>query len=227
MPKTEEWNDLYNDGEYDLVVLDEYKGQKTIQCLNSWLSNDPQPISRRGKAPAIKMDKLPFIILSNYTPREAYSKCSPTSFDALISRLKVIEFKEGELIRLEPFEQPSLPTEEDENLPIHPIFTEPESLQLIPTPPPLPDPLDTYLCSTQQDFSTGEYLLSSEYRKESAKRIHRAEEKQQEKKKTAVKKLRTRSFYKFFDNEASCSDSDSEDSGIDAFDLSDPFIDDS
>ena len=31
MPKTEDWNDLYNDGEYDLVVLDEYKGHKSIQ----------------------------------------------------------------------------------------------------------------------------------------------------------------------------------------------------
>ena len=62
MPKTEDWNDLYNDGEYDLIVLDEYKGHKSIQFLNPWLSNDPQPVSRRGKAPIMKRDALPFII---------------------------------------------------------------------------------------------------------------------------------------------------------------------
>ena len=55
MPKTEDWNDHYRDKEYDLIVLDEYKGHKSIQFLNPWLSNDPQPVSRRGKAPPVQL----------------------------------------------------------------------------------------------------------------------------------------------------------------------------
>lgn len=226
MPKTEDWNDLYNDGEYDLIVLDEYKGQKTIQCLNSWLSNDPQPVSRRGRAPALKMDALPFIILSNYSPREAYSKCSPASFDALISRLKVIEFHEGELIRLEQSEPIAIdvdPNVDDSVLPVHPFFQEP--IQLPPPPPPLPDPLDTHLCSTR-DLNDGQYLLSSEYRSEASARIAKRFEREKEKtKSSSVKKVRR--VYKFFDLEASASDKEDELSEADSYDLNDPFIDDS
>ena len=93
----ENWNDHYRDKEYDLIVLDEYKGHKTIQFLNPWLSNDPFPVSRRGKPPVMKRDALPFIILSNYRPEEAYSNASPVSLEALLSRLEVIEFSEGQL----------------------------------------------------------------------------------------------------------------------------------
>lgn len=230
MPKDEQWNDLYEDGEYDLVLLDEYKGQKTIQFLNSWLSNDPQPVSRRGKAPIVKRDALPFIILSNLSPREVYHKCSDASFDALMSRLKLIKLEENELIRLEkdvPLEPESDPNEDDSHLPVHDFF----STELPPPPPPLPeiDPLDAYLCSTDPESPTGEYLLSSEYRNEARKRITRAEEAQRNKSKpSAVKRMRTRSVYRFFDEEASASDKEDEsDSQPDAFDLTDPFIDDS
>ena len=149
MPKTEDWNDHYRDKEYDLIVLDEYKGHKSIQFLNPWLSNYPHPVSRRGKAPIMKRDALPFIILSNYRPEEAYRNASPISLEALLSRLEVIEFSEGDLIRLEKSEDSALaeteeftesgepapdPNLDDSHLAPHPIFSGPIEL-----PPPPPD----------------------------------------------------------------------------------------
>lgn len=228
MPKTEDWNDLYNDGEYDLIVLDEYKGHKSIQFLNPWLSNDPQPVSRRGRPPVMKWEALPFIILSNYRPQDAYSNASPTSLEALMSRLKVIEFSEGELIRLEktPPIDPSIdPNSDDSQLPVHPIFQGP--IELPPPPPPLPDPLDVHLCGTS-DLNDGQWLLSSDYRKEASERISKRFQREKEALKSKPVK-RIRRVYKFFDLEASDSEKESEEEieAIDAYDLNDPFINDS
>jgi len=239
MPKTEDWNDLYNDGEYDLVVLDEYKGHKSIQFLNPWLSNDPQPVSRRGKAPIMKRDALPFIILSNYRPEEAYRNASPISLEALLSRLEVIEFSEGDLIRLEKSEDSALaeaeeftesgepapdPNLDDSHLAPHPIFSGP--IELPPPPPPLPDPLDVHLCSTSE-LNDGQWLLSSDYRNEASSRISKRAQRELESSKSKPVK-RVRRLYKFFDLEASDSEKESGDDSEeqDAYDLNDPFIND-
>ena len=40
-PKDERWWDLYGDGQYDLIVLDEFRSQKMITELNPILSGDP------------------------------------------------------------------------------------------------------------------------------------------------------------------------------------------
>ena len=61
----------------------------------------------------MKRDALPFIILSNYRPEEAYRNASPISLDALLSRLEVIEFAEGDLIRLEKSEDSALAETEE------------------------------------------------------------------------------------------------------------------
>ena len=44
-PKDETWWDGYEDGAYDLIVLDEFKSQKKITDLNPILSGDPIPLS--------------------------------------------------------------------------------------------------------------------------------------------------------------------------------------
>ena len=239
MPKTEDWNDLYNDGEYDLILLDEYKAQKTIQCLNGWLSNDPMPVSKRGVAPTMKYDALPFIILSNYSPEEAYCHSTRSSLDALLSRLTVIEFTEGDLIRLEKSEDSALaeaekftesgepapdPNLDDSHLAPHPIFSGP--IELPPPPPPLPDPLDVHLCSTSE-LNDGQWLLSSDYRNEASSRISKRVQRELESSKSKPVK-RVRRLYKFFDLEASDSEKESGDDSEeqDAYDLNDPFIND-
>ena len=44
-PKDERWWDLYGDGQYDLIVLDEFRSQKMITELNPILSGDPTTLS--------------------------------------------------------------------------------------------------------------------------------------------------------------------------------------
>lgn len=114
-PKEEAWMDGYSDGAYDLIVLDEYIAQKRITELNSVLSGDPIPLSRRGTFPIVKRDLLPVMILSNFKPDGAYSKVGPSYLAPLLDRLIVVECRG--MIRLEPV--PETPP---------------------PTPPPLPAP---------------------------------------------------------------------------------------
>ena len=47
-PKDERWWDLYGDGQYDIIMLDEFRSQKMITDLNPILSGDPVTLSRRG-----------------------------------------------------------------------------------------------------------------------------------------------------------------------------------
>jgi len=89
-PTDEIWFDGYQDGVFDLIVLDEYNAQKKITQLNPILSGDRVPLSRRGMAPYIKRDILPVIIMSNHTPREAYHKAREASLQALESRLQLV-----------------------------------------------------------------------------------------------------------------------------------------
>lgn len=122
-PLDEEWFDDYQDGIYDLILFDEYKHQKKIQTLNRLLSNDITPLSRRGKSPVVKHDTLPVLILSNYTPAQAYSKASVggtnPGYLALIDRIVVKQMEEGEKVRL--IIQPEDVISDEE---IHPFFNQ-------------------------------------------------------------------------------------------------------
>ena len=77
-PKDEKWWDGYSDGCFDVIVLDEYRAQKMITELNPVLSGDPTPLSRRNAPPYIKRNILPVIIMSNFSPEEAYHKAHPS-----------------------------------------------------------------------------------------------------------------------------------------------------
>lgn len=74
MPMGEEFYDLYSD-DYDLVVMDEFKGQKTIQWLNLFLQGSPLNIRKKG-CQSMKRKNLPCIILSNYSLSEIYVKAN-------------------------------------------------------------------------------------------------------------------------------------------------------
>ena len=90
MPYDGKWYDLYEDGMYDIIVLDEFNGQKKIQDLNFWLEGGPMMVPRRGLAPYAKKDNLPVLILSNYTPFEAYNNCTEARLAPFLARLQVI-----------------------------------------------------------------------------------------------------------------------------------------
>lgn len=90
MPTTEEFYDLYSD-DYDLVVIDEFKGQKTIQWMNQFLQGSPMPIRKKGSQ-GMKYKNLPVVILSNYALPEVYVKASCDGrLDTLMCRLEIIE----------------------------------------------------------------------------------------------------------------------------------------
>lgn len=74
IPMTEKWDDLFDDNDYDLVVFDEFKGQRSITWMNGFTDGSHFPVSRRGTAPFLKTKNLPCIVLSNFSIQGAYSK---------------------------------------------------------------------------------------------------------------------------------------------------------
>lgn len=128
IPTDEPYYDLYEDGQYDVAVLDEFRGHVTIQWLNKWLEGSIMPLRKRMRS-YLKKDNLPTIILSNYSPQQAYRKKSAAldaGFAALLSRLTVIELTSEFLLN---FDDPvTLEYEE--------IFDTPP---VSPTQPPTPD----------------------------------------------------------------------------------------
>lgn len=90
IPQMEDFYDLYSD-DYDLVVFDEFKGQKTIQWMNLFLQGSPMNIRKKGSQ-YMKMKNLPVIILSNYTLGDCYPKARDDGrLDTLLTRLDIVE----------------------------------------------------------------------------------------------------------------------------------------
>lgn len=94
MPLGEDFVDDYNDDLFDLIVFDEFRGQRTITDMNVLLQGDPTgcPLRRKGSQ-VVKKKNLPIIILSNFSPREAYHKVAETQPGILapfVSRLWVV-----------------------------------------------------------------------------------------------------------------------------------------
>lgn len=122
-PTGEAWNDAYQDGTYDMILFDEFHGsQITITRLNQIASGDTLSLSRRGAPPILKRDKLPIVVLSNYTPSEAYANSPLTKIGPLLDRFTVVTVPERGKIRIEPMpptvpNTPSspLPSEEEED----------------------------------------------------------------------------------------------------------------
>lgn len=88
IPLAEDFFDFYNDEDYDLVVIDEFKGQKTLTWLNRFLDGSILNIRKKGSQ-FVKMKNLPVILLSNFSPFDCYQK-HDASFDGFLARLKII-----------------------------------------------------------------------------------------------------------------------------------------
>jgi len=87
LPKEENFYDEWENGCYDLAVLDEFKSHKKLQWLNNWLDGSVMCIPQKGKQ-TLKKDNIPTIILSNYTLEEQYKES--VGRDALIQRLTCV-----------------------------------------------------------------------------------------------------------------------------------------
>jgi len=89
-PMEEEFYDHYTDTD-DLVVLDEFKGQKKITFLNEFLQGSTMSIRKKGTQ-GIKQKNIPVIILSNLTLETCYKKANEDGrLDSLRSRLLIVE----------------------------------------------------------------------------------------------------------------------------------------
>ncbi len=87
--------DDYCDEDYDIVVFDEFKGQKSITFMNSFIQGTPYLVYRRYRS-YLKTKNLPVIVLSNYSIDEAYSKVhmfNPERLIPLKKRFKCINVK--------------------------------------------------------------------------------------------------------------------------------------
>lgn len=97
IPLTEDFYDLYEDSEFDLAVIDEFKGHKSIQWMNEWCQGSVMYLKRKGVAGYLKKNHLPTIIISNYSLDSCYSKAiaeHSNCLEPLKRRLKIIELKE-------------------------------------------------------------------------------------------------------------------------------------
>ncbi len=84
--------DDYDDADYDLLVMDEFKGQKSITWMNGFTQGNDFPIHKRYCG-TIKKKNLPIIVLSNYSIEQAYSKVAmynPERLLTLKTRFEVI-----------------------------------------------------------------------------------------------------------------------------------------
>ncbi len=81
----EDFYDLYEDGKYDLVILDEFKATKTVQFLNEFLQGSAMSLRKKGTQ-AEKNDNLPVIVLSNYSLEECYCNVDNAKLDTLKCR---------------------------------------------------------------------------------------------------------------------------------------------
>lgn len=85
-----DWMDTWDDKNYDIVVFDEFKAQKTLQFLNTFSDGMGYQVKRRGSAPSSHMVKTPCVILSNYTWSESYMNCTQSAIDAAERRFQTI-----------------------------------------------------------------------------------------------------------------------------------------
>lgn len=67
VPKDEAFYDYYHDDDYDIIVFDEFKMQKSLQWMNSFIEGAPCLVRKKGSSGTMKLKNLPVIILSNYS----------------------------------------------------------------------------------------------------------------------------------------------------------------
>lgn len=81
----EDFYDLFDQSRHSLVILDEFRAQKTIQFLNQWSDGQVMSVRKKGSQ-SLKTKNLPLIICSNFSIREAYSKSDDAHLEALQTR---------------------------------------------------------------------------------------------------------------------------------------------
>ena len=103
MPLDEEFYDGFDENMYDMVVLDEYKAQKRIQFLNTFVQGSTMPLRIKGAQTLKSKEKgnLPVIVLSHYTIEGCYSKADSMIIDTLKARFLEVTLPEGSFLKFD------------------------------------------------------------------------------------------------------------------------------
>lgn len=91
-PINEKWMNDYEDGCYDLVIMDEFKGCHSISFLNSFVQGAPVVIPKKmvGHQP-LKKDNVPVLVLANEDPCRTYFNSSAPRVATVEARFEVIK----------------------------------------------------------------------------------------------------------------------------------------
>jgi len=85
-----EFMDRYEDGAYDLIVMDEFSNKKSMQFMNQILDGQKCTLKKKG-GQILKSDNLPVIILSNYSLEENYRNLAEKGYlEPLKTRLTIV-----------------------------------------------------------------------------------------------------------------------------------------
>lgn len=72
-PMFEDFEDDWEDGVYDLVVFDEFKGQRKITWMNKYVEGGPMYGRKKGSQ-YFKAENVPVVVLSNFCLEQCYSR---------------------------------------------------------------------------------------------------------------------------------------------------------
>jgi len=86
----EDFYDDYADSNFDLIVFEEFKHQKTVQWMNKFIDGQVCPLRQKGRQ-TVKKRNLPVIVLSNLTLREAYPNVAESIFATIDRRFTQIQ----------------------------------------------------------------------------------------------------------------------------------------
>lgn len=127
------------DNHFQLCVLDEFSGGKTIQWLNRFLDGSKFTLAKKGSQ-YVKVNNPPVIILSNLTLEECYAKAllyRPLCLAALKCRLEIVELEEP----LFPFIEAVFPLEKPVSISdaiVVPSTPDAEIVSSVSPTPPIP-----------------------------------------------------------------------------------------
>jgi len=97
---SEDFYDGFADEGFDLIVLDEFRAQKTIQFMNSFVEGAPIYLRTKG-GQTLKKKNLPVVVCSNYLPEQAYhnvQESNPEVIRAFNRRFELVEVYDNETL---------------------------------------------------------------------------------------------------------------------------------
>ncbi len=89
VPMFEDFDDDYENDIYDLVVMDEFKGQRKLTWMNQFTQGGPMKLKRKGSQ-YLKEDNPPVIVLSNYPLEQCYKNVEDFHLDPFRARFQFV-----------------------------------------------------------------------------------------------------------------------------------------